>query len=197
MGRAGSGKDSVADILCGLMPAYRFAFADLLKSEIAAAYNIDRRIFSARCLKETPLEQLAIARCGDKGFVAYAAHLAPLIGLKPRTIMQTWGDWRRNDDSSHFVRAADGTITSARAAGAELLVVTDVRFDNEAAWVLAFSGELWRIERPGLPVTSSHESEYATAALPAAVTIRNDGSLDDLRRIVVDLVSPLVEGHAA
>lgn len=196
-GRAGAGKDTAADILCEQVDAARFAFADRLKAEAAAAFRVDARLFSRRDLKEAPIRQLALARCTDEAFVAFAGHELGMLGpLKPRTIMQVWGDYRRGQDRDYFVRPANHARLVALNAGRQAMVVTDVRYPNEAGWIAHRAGVLWKIERAGLPPVNSHASEWSIQELRADAVIRNDGSLDDLRRAVVDLLGVTLEREA-
>lgn len=197
MGRAGAGKDTVADLICETTNAGRFAFATRLKEEAAAAFRIDPRIFDRRDVKELPIRQLALSRCTDPAFVAFAGRELGMLGpLKPRTIMQTWGDWRRGQDDGYFVRPAWQAIVEAENANRRALVFTDVRFANEAERVTRSDGVLWRIERSGLPPVNSHASEWSIQELRADAVIRNDGSLDELRRAVVDLLGVTLEREA-
>ena len=197
MGRAGAGKDTVADILCETVDAARFAFADRLKHEAAAAFRVDVRIFARRDVKELPIRQLALARCADEAFVSYAGRELGMLGpLKPRTIMQVWGDWRRGQDRDYFIRPATLARMQAMNANRRALVVTDVRFANEADWITSRGGVLWRIERTNLPPVNAHQSEYALRDLRADAVIRNDGTLDELRRCVVDLMGVTLEQGA-
>lgn len=189
MGRAGAGKDTVADIFCEQIDAARFAFADRLKAEAAAIFRVDVRLFNRRDVKDLPIRQLALARCTDEAFVAYAGRELGLLGpLKPRTIMQVYGDFRRGQDLDYFVRPAALARLQAMNANRQAMVVTDVRFANEAKWVAQRGGVLWKIERAGLPPVGSHESEWSIRDLQADAVIRNDGTIDDLRRAVVDLL---------
>ena len=198
MGRAGAGKDTVADIVCETIDANRFAFATLLKQEAAAAFRVDPRLFERRDVKELPIRQLALSRCTDPAFVAFAGHELGMLGpLKPRTIMQVWGDYRRSQDADYFVRPAWQAIVEAANANRRALVFTDVRFANEAAKITQRDGVLWRIERAGLPPVSSHLSEWSIRDLQADAVIRNDGSMDDLRRVVVDLLGVTLDREAA
>jgi len=189
MGRAGAGKDTVADMICETVDAARFAFATALKQEAAKAYRIDPRIFERREVKELPIRQLALERCVDQAFVAFAGRELGMLGpLTPRTIMQTWGDYRRSQSADYFIGAADVARLVADNARRRVLVATDVRFANEAQWIAKCNSVLWRVERSGLPPVNSHFSEYALRDLHADAAIRNDGSLDELRRCVVDLL---------
>jgi len=198
MGAAGAGKDTAADLISAAATAgmARFAFADALRAEIAQAWSIDVRVLLDRSLRDVPLEQLALRRCMDAGFCNYAWELANFPGLKPRTLMQRWGDYQRSKDLDHFLAPAEAARIRARFDWRGVMVATDVRFPNEVAWVRRNGGILWRIVRAGLQVTDSHVSEHATSDTPADATIRNDGSVDDLRRVVVDELSSLVS-HAA
>lgn len=189
MGRAGAGKDATADIITSNVDAARFAFATRLKQEAAAAFRVDERLFYRRDNKELPIRQLALARCTEPAFVAYAGSELGMLGpLKPRTIMQTWGDWRKAQNPDYFIPPAAYTRRMAMSAGHAAMVVTDVRYRNEAQWVADHGGVLWRIERDGLPPVNSHSSEWSIRELRADAVIRNDGSLDELRRAVVDLL---------
>ena len=177
-GRAGAGKDTVADIIQSVAIVQRFAFADLLRFEAADAWGVDPRM----------LEQLALRRCTDPAFVHFAWELSTFGPLKPRTVMQRWGDFRRTADEHYFLSAAVSALNLATERGADALLATDVRYPNEARWITLRGGVLWRVHRPGLAPIGSHSSEVALSDIEPDATIVNDGSLDDLRRRVVDLV---------
>lgn len=187
-GRAGAGKDTVADIIQSVAIGQRFAFADLLRFEAAEAWGIDPRLFQRRDLRETPLEQLALRRCTDPAFVHFAWELSTFGPLKPRTVMQRWGDFRRAADEHYFLSSAVSMLGLAHERGADALLATDVRYPNEARWITLRGGVLWRVHRPGLAPIGSHSSEVALADITPDATIVNDGALDELRRRVVDLV---------
>ncbi|MEU5403752.1 hypothetical protein ABZ348_31220 [Streptomyces sp. NPDC005963] len=70
---------------------------------------------------------------------------------------------------------------------APALVVTDVRFPNEARAIHARGGVLIRIQRPGVGpkrcrVGIAHESETALRGWPFDHVLLNDGTAYDLRR---------------
>ncbi len=193
MGAMGAGKDSTADVISGQVDqVVRFAFADRLRQEIAAAFGIDVRTLLDRSLRNTPLEQLALRRCTDPAFAHYAWELSTLPGVKPRTLMQRWGDFRRMQNPDYFIPPAEAARVRGVFSGAAIMVCTDVRFENEAHWVRRHGGQLWRITRPDLIVTDGHQSEHATRDMVADVQIVNGGSLDDLRRVVIDVLTPVI-----
>lgn len=60
------------------------------------------------------------------------------------------------------------------------IVITDVRFPNEADAIQATGGKLWRIERPGVGPVNSHLSESALDAYDFPTKLANEGSIEDL-----------------
>lgn len=69
------------------------------------------------------------------------------------------------------------------------VVITDVRFPNEARAVKSLGGMVIRVNRPGIgPKTASdgtiHSSETALDDWPFDAVIENDGTLEDLRHLV-------------
>lgn len=61
------------------------------------------------------------------------------------------------------------------------VVVTDVRFINEAKWICDQGGVLIRILRPGLADNDSHVSENEVNNVQVAAEIRNDGDIAELQ----------------
>lgn len=70
----------------------------------------------------------------------------------------------------------------------ERLVITDVRFPNEAESIKAVGGVMVRVERPGVGPVNGHVSEVAIDDWPYDGTVLNDGSLDALADTVKGLV---------
>ncbi len=64
------------------------------------------------------------------------------------------------------------------------IVFTDVRFINEIDYVRDLGGEIWRIDRPGVGPANDHVSEHEWTTVEPDVVIKNDGTIDDLRRVV-------------
>lgn len=75
-----------------------------------------------------------------------------------RKILQGWGtEFRRNmfgDD--YWLRKQDEQV--AKFADADLVIIPDVRFLNEMAFITDRGGKVIRIERSGLP-SDNHDSE--------------------------------------
>lgn len=66
------------------------------------------------------------------------------------------------------------------------VVVTDIRFANEAAMIRELGGRIVRIERPGVGPVNGHCSE--AQELDADDTIINDGSIEQLHETIRQLV---------
>lgn len=181
-----AGKDSVARLVAERFPVARIAFADRLKQECATAWGVDVRIFYE--LKDVRLRQLALARCTDDEFVGAHRHLLDLDALKPRTVMQTWGDWRRAMDPRYFIERMNETFEILVDGGAEHVIVTDCRYVNEIVWLRSRGGLLWRVDNPRVPMPpSGHSSEKEWRAANVDAVIRNDGTTEQLAKIATDL----------
>ena len=197
-GRAGAGKDCVANALQERRPGVgRAAFADALKAEAAAAFGCDLRLFTDPARKELPARELSALRCTEPAFARYLGTLEWFSELRPRTIMQQWGDWRRGQDPDYWVRMLAITVEAARGMGFAAFVGADVRYPNELAWLRGAGGVLWRVQRPGLAATSGHSSEWALADAAADLTITNDAGLELLARRATDAFDDLMAGSVA
>lgn len=79
----------------------------------------------------------------------------------PRQIMQWWGtEYRRAQDPRYWVRIMGARIAELQRDGLTRLVVTDVRFDNEAGLLRGRGGSLWQITRPN--ATGSAEGQHVS-----------------------------------
>lgn len=184
-GRAGAGKDTVAGILSGMYGFESFAFADALRQEIVGAFGVDPRRLTDRDRKETPDIALAIGRCNDGRFIARMHQLGHEISLarSPRQIMQWWGtDYRRSlDGSDYWLDRARETLEELHRGGYGKVAITDVRFPNEAEFIAALSGELWRIRRHKADhAVPQHESERHISSFSVSCEISNETALEAL-----------------
>ena len=69
----------------------------------------------------------------------------------------------------------------------DIVVVTDVRYENEADRIHALNGEVWEVVRPGLE-SDGHISEVPLPAEKVDVVLNNRGTLDELKNAVDILV---------
>lgn len=178
-GAAGAGKDTVADML----PARKLAFADALYREVAEAWGVEQHVLRCRETKELEAPNLSVAHCKDMEFRTNCWRDFHNRPRSPRQILQWWGDYRRAEDQDYFVNATAQHI----ANGLGPLVITDVRFPNEAALVRQLGGQLWQIRRPGYEAGGTgHASDTDGSEFRPEVVLENFGGLDDLRRKVLD-----------
>ena len=185
VGRAGAGKDTVAEILTEAEDAALIAFADALRNEIKEAFGVGIECMLRRDEKERPTMSLAIARCADKRFISRMEALSenPFSPRSPREILRLWGtEYRRSCDSyTYWIERLQATIDAHIAAGRRILVVTDVRYLNEAIHIQSIGGKLWRIKRPIADIAAvSHSSEADVNRIEVDLTIHNNGSLGQL-----------------
>lgn len=173
-GPARAGKDTVAAQLRA-RGFETMAFAEPLRWMLYAGLGIDP--LSPSLGKEEPI---------------------PWIGRSPRELLQTLGtEWGReliNPDL--WVIRASQRLWRLRVDGVERIVFTDVRFENEAAWIRSEGGAMWHVERPEAPAVNAHVSETGVIAQPGDQVIRNDGSLTDLAQRISRALASLEERHS-
>lgn len=186
-GAAGAGKDTVADML----PARELAFADTLYREVAEAFGVTVEWMQRREYKETPSSMLALRACWPKcsDFLwklgidgVKAEDPGGDLPRSPRQILQWWGDYRRAQDPDYFVRITEQHVCN----GLGPVVITDVRFPNEAAMVRQLGGQIWQIKRTGVEAGGTgHASDTAGDEFAPDRVVVNSGSLDDLQATVL------------
>lgn len=105
-----------------------------------------------------------------------------------RVLLQYMGVRERQDDPRYWIKRAFKTIDSFHDKDA-LVLITDVRFVNEAEAILKRGGQVWRVERPeyenGLSEEAkAHSSETELDGYTFNAWIWNDGTLEDLTKAV-------------
>lgn len=171
-GKKGVGKDVVGRWFHVHRGALRVAFADPIREALAAMFGVPVELFSDPELKEVPN--------------------ALLLGHTPRYLMQTLGtEWGRTYVGADMwlqlaKRKAEATLATGRA-----VVITDVRFDNEAEMIHEMGGEVWRIVRDRQVYVSGdrHVSEAGVKSQLISRTIDNNGNFDALFENVFNAMS--------
>ena len=198
-GSAGTGKDTAADILVTHCGFTKLAFADALRTEVQAAFNVPLELLTRRDLKEMPTAALAFVECLDTGFIGALVRKAvadgQLIGMEwfcqrrsPREVLQLWGtEYRRAQRVNYWLEALRVRITQLHALdGRTRFCISDCRFENEAAMIRAMGGVVWQIARDGVqPVEGQHASATDGTLLNPSVVIDNSGTLHSLREAVL------------
>ena len=166
-GRAGSGKDTTANLLVGEFmkdgaQVKTIAFAGKLKDVICDVFGLNTVVFEDRALKNQP-------------------HLE-LGGRTPREVAQFLGT-----EAFRAIRTEVWVDCAMRQAQRYLsqgisVIVTDCRFLNEADAIASYGGHILSIVRNSVEVYD-HPSENAIDGIKnqfASCTIQNNGSMADL-----------------
>lgn len=167
-GAAGSGKDTAVDYLVDRYGWRKVSFAQPLKDGLCAMLGWSPEQLNDREWKETPL---------------------PSIGKSPRQLMQTIGtEWGRElVHPDLWLILARARITKYLECGCDV-VVSDVRFDNEAELIRSMGGTIVHISRAGIAGVTPHASESGVTLLAADMGLLNDGTVAELHDVVRRLV---------
>ncbi|WP_274031196.1 deoxynucleotide monophosphate kinase family protein [Streptomyces sp. MMBL 11-1] len=184
IGPAQSGKDSIGSRLRQRYGYQRVAFADPLK---AAALKLNPWVDAASAVRGPVLCRRLSELVDEWGWDRCKTEYPEV-----RRTLQHVGQTVRELDPDFWVRAAFPAIVAASRLGLPV-VVTDVRYENEAQALTARGFELIRVTRPGAGLadeTGRHKSETELANYPTALTISNAGTLGELNDIVDSLLVP-------
>ena len=89
--------------------------------------------------------------------------------------MQSLGDWGRSMHHDYWVQCLALAAGVPNAPVHDRILISDVRYPNEAAWLLEHGGVLIRLVRDTAEPVRSHSSEQHWADLPADITLVNNG----------------------
>lgn len=161
-GKARSGKDTVAAmILENAMFTTKYSFADPIRAMLKGL-GVDMNDPFWIKHKEDPI--------GPSGF-------------SPRVLMQTLGtEWARALDENFWINLAQAKLDSLEGC---MMVVPDVRFENEAAWIRQAGGVVCHITRPDAPTVAAHSSEAGVRYKSGDLCLVNDGTINDLYKLVM------------
>lgn len=157
-GQARSGKTTVADYLC-TAGFHQLAFADPIVDALVSILDVPVEYRTHK--KELPI---------------------PGFDFSYRKAAQTLGtDWgRRMLDPDLWIQVMANRIKSA-ADDSDSIVISDVRFENEANWIRSQGGELWHVTRPGFDGgVRKHASENGIEIRQGEAVLINDKTIEDL-----------------
>lgn len=160
--KARSGKDTAANMVLTFAPwTATLSFAQPIRDAMTAIFGFGYEHFHG-ALKEVVI---------------------PEYGKSPRQMMQYLGtEWGRNCvHTDLWLTLAGKKIAQAKAEGKNV-IVTDVRFENEAEFIRGLGGTIWHIERGEKQAVNAHASEAGVAVRKdlGDIVIDNNGTLDDL-----------------
>lgn len=188
IGHARAGKDSVAARLGQRFGYQRVAFADQLKR---AALKVDPIVSGYALFCDEYEHDVALTRLSTL-VESHGWDVAKDSYPEVRRFIQQYGQAVRELDPMIWIRAAMPAVHAANDLNLPV-VVTDVRYHNEARSLQARGFVLIRVTRPGAGLagdSGKHRSETEMDDWPASLTIGNTGTLDDLNRIVDGLLLP-------
>jgi hypothetical protein len=169
LGKARAGKDTAAAWLVAHRAYTRLAFADPLK-EMALRINPVVPTTAGVHVRLSALVR-------DVGW-DYAKVKYPEV----RRVLQAIGQTQREFDSDYWVNVARRSLNGAEKWNLPV-VVTDVRYRNEAEMLKARGFRLVRIVRPGTG-GDTHTSENELNDYPVEVTVINDGSVELFHHLI-------------
>jgi len=163
-GRARSGKDTVANFIIAAIGGYRYGFADPIRAMLVPlGVDMSDPYWQAR--KEEPI---------------------PALGVSPRRMMQTLGtEWGRQliHPDLWLLMAHQRLLQSGPG-----MVIPDVRFENEAAWIRKHGGRIIHVIRPDVNAVEAHASEDGIEVQDTDVRLFNSGTLEELQLSVRELL---------
>lgn len=117
----------------------------------------------------------------------YKEKIIPKYDKSPRQILQEVGVCMRNVHEDFWVEQLQYSLRLDRRG---IVIIPDVRFHNEAAWVKKEGGILLNVIRPAQLTNDEHISEIALDNFTGwDYTIINDGTIDDLKLKVDDFIN--------
>lgn len=165
-GKAGAGKDSVADQIQRTGTFVRHSLAGPIKQML----DVIGVNCNSRENKEKP---------------------HPIFGVSPRRMAQTLGtEWMRD------LIDKDGWLKIAQDKWRQYyindvgMVVPDVRFENEVDWIRK-EGILLHVIRPNVGEVSAHSSENGIEYGPNDIVIRNGGTIEELNETTNKVINAI------
>jgi hypothetical protein len=166
-GLAGSSKDTVSAILSRHHRFAAISFAGPIYKAVSEITGLAPQELKDRDLKERPI---------------------PWLGKSPRELLQTLGtEWGREmvcDDI--WIKIAMRRASEYERSSWHV-VITDVRFQNEAEAIRCAGGQVWHVRRSAAGLhgaTALHPSEAGIPDRLIDQVIWNDGELEDLEAAV-------------
>lgn len=194
-GKAGAGKDTIADYLVKHFGYTRYGLADPLKKLLMKRFGINEAYINNRTTKE-------------------AAHPAfgygELIDGVPRYYsLREWMQWLGTEASRelhgedcwinimerewHAINATNETTFGEL----QRMVIPDLRYDNEADRIRKLGGTIIAVVRPGVAPVATHKSEDGVNSRLIDQTIINDSDINTLIRRAIDALANQPEKQAA
>jgi len=174
-GYARSGKDTVAGMLMGLHGYERVAFADKIRELL---YEMDPLVMHN--YMDFRLQDVI----DSKGW-----EIAKTEFPEVRRLLQDLGvGARKLFGDTFWVDQVVGQFGHSWWGYDTNVVITDVRFTNEAQAIKGKGGQIWRINRPGTEAINDHVSEHDLDGWDFDVVIENNSDMPALIKKIKTLI---------
>lgn len=169
-GYAQSGKDTVANILVEKYGYKRIAFADPIRNLLHEMDPLIPKGYGNSVINYR-LQDMVDTYGWDKVKVDFpeVRRLLQDLGVGARKL---FGD-------TFWIYQALSDV-----APQDKVVVSDVRFVNEADWIKDFTGQIWRVKRVGTTAVNEHVSESEMDGYPVDQIFVNNGTVEDLEALI-------------
>jgi hypothetical protein len=164
VGKANSGKDTLANFLVSKFNFKKLSFASSLKDAISVIFNWDRTLLEGDSLESREWRET----------------IDTYWNLTPRQVLQKVGTnlFRNHFDKDIWIKSLINKIKSFPSDSK--LIITDCRFINEIQSVKDLGGFILRVNRENNSLTLHHESENDIEDIFIDFEIENDGEISDL-----------------
>lgn len=184
-GLIGSGKGTVAEYLMEEHYFLNASFAEKLKDACACIFGWDRDMLEGDTPESRRLREIVDPWWSER---------LGIPNFSPRFALQYVGTEVMRDalHPDIWVLATERMLSYHLSLDfSENIVIADVRFPNEIDMIRRLGGQIWHIQRGTLPdwfgkdnPAGIHESEWAWNKSRFDLTIHNDGTIEDLHRMV-------------
>jgi hypothetical protein len=188
VGFIGSGKGTVADILVNNHGFQKVSFADSLKDAVSAVFGWPRYMLEG---------DTDASREFREEVDEWWANKLQMPDLTPRLVLQKWGTEVCRDSWHQDIWIASLERKLKNNAN---YVIPDTRFPNEIKMINSLGGQVWQVKRGpnpnwfdqyklgGSPPKDVHPSEWSWGRSDCDVVVENDGTFDDLKNKVNNLL---------
>ena len=178
-GKARSGKDTIAHMWANERRTKRYALADPVRAAASAMFNLPLDTFTG----DNPDRE----KVND------------FWGISPRRMLQLVGTecGREVFRADIWTKNAEIQLNMTRGMNhydpipVEYFMVTDIRFEDEAAWIRQQGGIVIHVLRDTPPLDNSveqHKSEEGIEIVDGDLALYNSGTIDQLRNNVSNLL---------
>lgn len=199
-GLAGSGKDTTANIIMKNYDNWvKTSFAKSMKDAVAAMYGLPREMLEGDTKESREWREQPVDFWEDK---------FEIKGLTPRKILQNFGtELVRNHLNQNFwVYRTEYELKKLTSKGKNV-IITDVRFPNEAEMIRSLGGQIWHVFCGEIPEWFTnyrdkniepegiHESEWKWAKVVPDVIIHPEKKgLELLEKLVMEKCHGKIRG---